>query len=574
MISTHINSSIQNTISSRYKIAQLFLISGNSLFLLPFFILILSTAYFLIGQPINSSIFIISFLMTSLFIFIQINLLGYGKSQKYFLLTLLLFVFSILASCVVASIIFDKSVDGQWYHQYAVYNLAKGWNPVREQVDNIYANHYSKGAWIYAASLYKVFNSIEVGKAFNIVFILGSFLISLAALLSVDRLKISYALLISFIAAFNPVSLYQSLSFYVDGQLSSLLVALTSLLFLLASNKYIEKGAYLVSLLVPIFVILINVKFSALVYSVVILILFSSYFFVFSRKLFSKFLISGLVAFTVGIVIVGYNPYITNTLYYGHPFYPLAGHGSQDIMGTNTPDSLLNKNRFKKLFLSTFSASSSGKQKSNGYVDLKFPFIIKREEAGTFTTTDTRLAGFGPLFSGLVVLVLGTIVVSLKSKNPHRSTLIVGNIILFATVLVNPECWWARYVPQLWLLPILFMIYAQFCQGKIVKCLGNILIISALLNIGFVSIFYVTSNLIATIEMNGFLSKLSRLNREIILSQSEFISPQLRLSEHHIKYKLVDKKNLPCNDSNYFPLTGEKNRFCLAVDPSSRPTPQ
>lgn len=575
MISLYNKSVIQNTIQSRNEIVQLFLLTGNSLFLLPFFILLLSSVFFLIGQSITSSILFISLSITLLLIFIPYSPLGnlsrYRKKYQFSLFPVAIFGISIFVSGVIASIIFDSSFDGQWYHQYAVYNLAKGWNPIRDQIDNIYANHYSKGPWIYAALLYKVFNRIEVGKAFNIVFILGSFFTSLAALLSLEKLKIKYAVLISLIAAFNPVSIYQSLSFYVDGQLSSLLVTLTSLLFLFVSSKQPSKATFIAWLMLPIFVLLINIKFSGLVYSVAIIVIFALYLFVFLRKLFPKFFISSLAAISVGILLVGYNPYITNSLHHGHPFYPLAGQGSKDIMVTNTPNSLLNKNRFEKIFLSTFSDSTSD-QKSNNHIDLKLPFTLKREELGNFIITDPRLAGFGPLFSGLVVLVLGTFVVAVKSDVPYRNSFLVGNTILLATVFINPECWWARYVPQLWLLPIFSMLLTQLYKDKIVKVLGNALILVALLNMGLVGAMYFKANLVSTIEMNSLLSELSRTKNEVILSQSVFISPQIRLAEHHINYKLVDEKNLSCKTPKFFPLTYKKNRFCLAEDPISRQT--
>jgi hypothetical protein len=38
------------------------------------------------------------------------------------------------------------------------------------------------------------------------------------------------------------------------------------------------------------------------------------------------------VGFLVGIILVGYSPYVKNALYHSYPFYPLAGPNSVDII--------------------------------------------------------------------------------------------------------------------------------------------------------------------------------------------------------------------------------------------------
>ena len=74
---------------------------------------------------------------------------------------------------------------------------------------------------------------------------------------------------------------------------------------------------------------------------------------------------------------------------------------------------------------------------------------------------DTRLAGFGSLFGYSLALALVTIAICVLRFQRRRC--VSGVQIPFAAVIVwvgvctalHPESWWARYVPQLWLVPVL-----------------------------------------------------------------------------------------------------------------------
>ncbi len=428
--------------------------------------------------------------------------------------------------------------------------------------------YYSKGAWIYAASIYNLTNHIEVSKAFNIAFIFGSFLISAAAILSLRKLKVGYALLISLIAAFNPISISQSLSFYVDGQLSSLLVALASLFFLSINTKKIVIFAWLI---VPIIVLLINVKFTGLVYVSIILLLVYACIFISSKRKreFYKIILPILTGLIIGILFIGYNPYITNTINYGHPLNPVAGSGARDIVSSNTPKALRDKNRFEKLFLSIFAESPSDFEEllESNYIHLKAPFLFRVKDLLTYRSPDRRIGGFGPLFSGLIVLSTFLLPSLFKLETQARKIFLVSTGIVLLSVVANPECWWARFAPQLWLLPVFCITFVSINRDKVSNFLGNSLLIIALINICLVGAIYIGSNIVTTFKINVFLAEISNPKTSAIILDLGAIAPQIRLEDHHIKYKLVGNDSLPCQNPLQFPYTYGKRKtsYCLII---------
>jgi hypothetical protein len=456
----------------------------------------------------------------------------------------------------ISSAFYDVSWDGQVYHQKAVYYLANNWNPYKGKIGDIWVDHYAKGPWIYAASIYKLVGHIEAGKTFNIAFILGSFMISSAALISIKRIKLADAYLIGFIAAFNPVSIYQSLSFYIDGQLSSLLVTLASILCLFVSSH--NKNLYAL-LLIPTIILLVNVKFTGLVYSVIIISIFAIYLFLGSaKKDFYQFILTSLLSLLIAIFIIGYNPYVINTQVHGHPFYPLAGKESVDIIIGNEPIGLNGKNQFHKLFISIFS--KPGNYHPNSYKSNKIPlqnFFGLKEQFLTYSGTDTRIGGFGIFFSLLFLLSTFLTLTLLINRVPNKQPFLAAMTILWLTVVANPACWWARYVPQLWLFPILPTIFALTSPDrKVLLILAKTIIFIALLNILTIGSVYTKSQLRETHQMAIFISGVSQLNPPVFISNEDWIAPRIRLEENKINYRVVDSHKLPCLHPETFPNSG------------------
>ena len=156
---------------------------------------------------------------------------------------------------------------------------------------------------------------------------------------------------------------------------------------------------------------------------------------------------------------MGYNPYLTNLFKYGHPFYPLAGQNAVDIMTVNTPQNMVGKNSLQKAFYSYFGLQMYYLDPVGFYWNTSPNIILERLNShfNSLYFPDIRVRGFGLASPFVIVFTLISSIglwLSLK-KNPNRwkYLFVVGVVLL--SVAVNPEFWWARYIPQFWFLTAL-----------------------------------------------------------------------------------------------------------------------
>jgi hypothetical protein len=554
---------------------QSLVIAGTAIFFLAFVILVFTAISFFLGYPLSPWILIVSCFAALVYCWVfSRKLISTRSTVNHSAYTITLFIAVLLISGCISSLFYDVSFDGQMYHQYAVYHLANGWNPLQANIGYIWPDHYVKGPWIYAAAIYKLIDRIEVAKAFNIAFIFGSLFTSYAALISL-RISPVYSLLISMSIAFNPISICQALSFCVDGQLSSTLVTLASILCLVLLSK--KKWLYVLTL-ISITVLLANLKFTSLAYSIILTILFSLFLLCFSKKQeFYRFVTSTLVGLCIGVFLIGYNPYITNFVTRGHPLYPLAGTGAMNVVAWNEPLAYHNKNSFQKLFISIFSKPGQyfpPEKYPAKTLELQLPFAFSKDSFLIYRFTDVRVGGFGLFFSLLVSLSLILVVLGLlKPSIPNQPVFLASIIIVLLTVFANAGSGFARYVPQLWLFPIFCAVFAFQSRIRAYNLLATIIIFLAVLNILSIGMVYVGYNLYTTHKVGSHLTQLT--NRKstlhvaqhpgVVLGQGDtdrvyWMAPEIHFQERGIRYQLV--KELPCTQPQVFPYTYEF-KYCI-----------
>src|SRR4029077_6454858 len=173
----------------------------------------------------------------------------------------------IIGSIFISGIFYDISADGQMYHMESAIQMKAGWNPFREELpaafnQAIWLNHYGKGVEDPQATIYAFTHRLETTKATNFMALAASFCLVMAFLTRLNRFSHRKNLLFSGLLAFNPVTFYQLLNTYVDGQLCSFLlcfIAIAGLLFL-------ESNRYYLFLLASVLIVVINIKFTALVF--------------------------------------------------------------------------------------------------------------------------------------------------------------------------------------------------------------------------------------------------------------------------------------------------------------------
>ncbi|WP_428663084.1 hypothetical protein [Runella sp.] len=516
-----------------------------------------SRLFFLCGY-FFISLFAIILLLTSLSFFCHISLSywhfplsvllafslnyfsGYHlfKDRTLFFKSLAIIVAVMITSITIAVLVYDVSYDGQAYHQETLIQLKNGWNPYFDLLPTtvnqaLYINHYSKGAEISEAAIYLFLNKIESGKALNIMLLFAAFSLTFSLLLQIIKLPILKIILISLFLSLNPIVVNQLLTYYVDGQLGSILQCmLVSSLFII-----IYPTRYYFLLFAFTVIVLVNTKFTSVVYAVLLLFCFIGWIFFNRRHLLYKIIIVSAISGIIGVVLVGFNPYVKNLYGFGHPFYPVMGKNKADILTYNFPATFINKNTFEKFYISLFAHTGNPTSTNGKEVKLKIPFTFNKEDIISASKIDARIAGFGPLFSGILVvsfLLLCVLLFFYQFNRIIKNTLFLSGILLISS-LVNPESWWARYIPQFWYIPIIILLAGELMPTKYNKVFKGILYLSLAVNIGFTFIG-IGWNIFMTGLINYQMDKLKYSEEIVTVEWGSAKSNRIRFEEKGVPY--------------------------------------
>jgi hypothetical protein len=322
---------------------------------------------------------------------------------------------------------------------------------------NLWVLHYAKGPWYLALALFATTGNIEIAKAASAMAPAVTLLVVLAAALDLGLSRRS-AILIALVTALNPVTTCGIVGHQVDGMLVSFMAAAVA-----AGIVYLGRPRWQPALVLVLSAALcVNTKFTGLVYVCFFVLAGGIYSLWRRRDVFVRYAILVGVAVLVGTVVLGYNPYITNMVYRGNPFYPVQGsaehpslaqQGRDPIERYETPHNMMGRSRVLRLAYGVF-----GKPGTAPYVtkdaQLMWPFAANWQDFSLYYFHDVRIGGFGPLFSGVLLLALAlTVVGCARRALPCSVLLLLGGAIL-ASLLVSTHTWWARYGPHLWWLPV------------------------------------------------------------------------------------------------------------------------
>lgn len=433
---------------------------GTMLILFPVFVFALTTCWFMAGGIVSPG-FSWSVLVVS-------AAGALGSAARLFPGTspqapLIAAVLGLLAA-FGAGIFHDTSMDGQQYHFQAIYALAEGWNPIYKPAaapvigDEItpWAVHYPRAVWVFSSTLLSAGLPLGMVKLTNLLVLFGATAMTGAALYRTGFSRL-FSLVLTAAAVLNPVVLSQVWTSMNDGLLN-----LCILIFVLSLAAWVREGsrAALVAGIAAM-ALALNLKFSGI----------PTFVFLCAFACLGAFIVGRwpkatttaailLTSATAAIFVLGWSPYMQNFLDHGHVFHPIMGRDAIDIMSgvgpalDNTPDVLLDKSAVERFFFSLFSQTHAG---YDTVAHIKLPFSLSLEEVRAAGGVDVRLAGFGPLFSGAVVLSLiaaGLLALYRKDCGPVTHALLFVAAALLVSVLLMPQNWWARYVPQFWLVPV------------------------------------------------------------------------------------------------------------------------
>jgi hypothetical protein len=486
---------------------------------------------------------------------------GWG-ARNYFrrpfrvtLVVAVLLAFLVAACAGISLAFYDVSFDGQAYHQEGVYQLAQGWNPLFSghispiSIDqNVKLNHFPKGSWMIAAAMYRLTGRIETGKFANLLLVCAAFSVALALFARSGKKPGVWPVAMATLVAANPVTLCQLFTFYVDGQMASLLACLAALCFLSVA----DGNPWVNLLLVEAAILIIQVKFTGLVY---VTIFFAGFFALLAWQKRRKPFYTTVLALGLGAFVFGMNPYVFNLLENGHPFYPFFGTGEFPIitMTATTPPDFLKANRAANLAASIFSRSRDWPLQST----VKAPWQVDRDEWTAFEEPDVLTGGFGPLFPAALVLSLALLAVGMWQAGAATRITMAVILIIVASVLPVSACWWARYAPQVWLAPLVALVpLGCAVERPNLRRLSWLVLLILSANVAGIAMVNIRANLSATRDTAAILEDL-RSQAPFKVAFGGFRSGRFRLKEAGIPF-IEDEGKLKCD-----PEVEKNDDFCI-----------
>ena len=456
----------------------------------------------------------------------------------------------VLVATAGSALIIDTSHDGQEYHFDAVSALAQGWNPyegAEPEPGRVklagplpeWAGHYPQGAWIPSALQVTLGLSYEAAKSQPLIILAALFLAVLGAgrRLGLGKLK---ANLVAVLAAANPIILVQLFSRLNDGMLGACLALMATFaaLWLLTPSRWAVLGV------VAPLILAVNLKFSGIPSAAGICALICAFALALrgwkpALRVAAILVAAGLV----GVLVLGAHPYVTNVQRNGHPFYPLMGPGHADIMTGNRPEWFRHEPPIQRMAASYFGATTSGYA---GDEHFKAPFTLERPEIRAAGQYDVRIGGFGPLFSGALVLALalGGACALQRPASVAATRLLAGAGGVLALAVIMPEAWWARYVPQIWWVAVLVALACLVSRSKVQRTGGWILAAVLIANAGLVGASSARTSVERTLDVRRQLAQMRREPGMICLYPSFYharlsllgdISQKIRIRKEPLK---------------------------------------
>jgi hypothetical protein len=235
----------------------------------------------------------------------------------------------------------------------------------------------------------------------------------------------------------------------------------------------------------------INSKFTGLVFLCFILAGAGLYALLARRDLFWRFVAVSGAALIVATAGFGYNPYVTNTVHRGHPFYPLMGtkahpslpqQGDDQIEKYETPHNMMGRNRFVRFGYALFGRPGEQPYNDDPNARLMWPFLVSAKDFAKYRYHETRIAGFGPFFSGSLLISLLLAAWFLVRPGTQRGLLVLCYAAVVFSLLISIHTWWARYGPQMWWLafiPVVAAFWASTSRPQVGVAWGLVAILTA-----------------------------------------------------------------------------------------------
>jgi len=532
------------------------LICGESLAVFLLLCYLISILGFWINLPLLQYSFIPSLVLAIIFGYVQCR-----KNTKIFFLVVSLLILCIAIPPTFTSQYYDFGWDSNVFHELIIISLSNGQNPIYNP-DTVYLNQThtytstlsphitdisdwvrdkfireAKGYHIIAGSFFSFTHNLQSSKSITIIASIMSILLFFS-LLSIIFTRYSpiVLFLLSIVAALNSVVICSSLSFYTDGFLYASLLSLISLLglyFVLQKPEflYIALGYTL---------LFMNIKSTAIIFTILLFGTFGILFYIYKRELLRKNIIL-ILPFLTLCVVCSYHPYIYNYLHNND----VSGGALEEAQNFgDIPSSWKNLSTPEKFILSLFSKADVNPV-AREHSDIKIP-LLDISDREIYINDPAKVGGWGPLFSGIIIIAMFFFAWQLYRVFKERK-IQDNSIIFFAllvmigiTILVFPLSWYARYVPQVALIPLLMILPYLKSEEHLEKTIRIGLALLLLVNVLIVAYTYYTAQQQFTTVQNTVFSVVKEKAGNTIYIKYEG-KPNASLFVYAYVYDLINK---------------------------------
>jgi hypothetical protein len=135
-------------------------------------------------------------------------------------------------------------------------------------------------------------------------------------------------------------------------------------------------------------------------------------------------------------------------------------------------------------------------------------------------------------------------------------------VAVLASTLSMPEAWWARYIPQLWMVPILTVVLVMSAapRGKL-HFLSRVLVVILCVNQLLIALPSTINAIVQSNLLTQQLGQLRTVETRITADFNYFVSTEFRFAEWGIAYEAVDE--LTCDASQQMQIVATETRVCL-----------
>lgn len=340
---------------------------------------------------------------------------------------------------------------------------------------SVWVNGFSAGGGIFDRR----------GVLFNVLYPAAAMVMTFQFLFHFGNVPFKSKVILAILTGLNPVAIYRMFGMCGESQMASLMTV--AMIAAFQYTMFRERKA--VTVLAVVLLTVCNIKYTGLVYGFAIVVLSWLAVYIIDRDRQRRFVVYMGAAFFLAVVVIGYKPYVTNVFSEGDLFYPALVEEVRDVEGLPVPGEFIEKNRFGKFFVSLFARSESDPGRMPV---LKVPFSVDGSEVEAFNRGEVTYGGFGPFFGTVLFIMVLASVLMFKTKRLILLYTLIGAGIILVSALLNPEAWWARSAPQLWLLPITFIVsFFYIHKGEYMAYVRGFLISILLLNVLMVAIKYI-----------------------------------------------------------------------------------